>query len=139
MSLKFAPLVPSAKFSARDGNPQTPTPNPQTLRSTLHPTPHTLTAELSAQVGKQGESCASACAAVGKTCRAEWAERINVCHELEKALSCVNGCSDEFYGSDLPAFNTHRNECLINNTPAGAPFSCDATYAQSRRLCPCGA
>lgn len=96
-------------------------------------------AKFSAEVGKLGENCASTCAAVGKKCHAEWSERLNLCRELEKANSCLNGCSDNFFGSDLPAFNTQRDECLINNNPSGVPFSCEASYGFSRRLCPCGA
>lgn len=100
--------------------------------------PLPASAKFSAEVGKMGDSCASTCAAVHKTCRPDWAERLNLCRELEKAFSCLNGCSDNFFGADLPAFNTQRTECLINNNPTGVPFKCDAHYSFSRRLCPCG-
>mmetsp|Transcript_50615 Transcript_50615/g.105733 ORF Transcript_50615/g.105733 Transcript_50615/m.105733 type:complete len:543 (-) Transcript_50615:13-1641(-) len=88
---------------------------------------------------KLGESCLAACAEKGKFCRPEWAERINMCKELEKSFTCTYGCNDNFFGSDLPAFNTEREQCLINSAPVANPFSCEAVYVYSRRLCPCGA
>lgn len=93
----------------------------------------------SAEVGKMGDSCSGTCRAAGKVCHAEWSERVNMCSVLEKSFSCLNGCSDNFFGADLPAYNTQRTECLINSNPTGTPFSCEALYSFSRRLCPCGA
>jgi len=95
-------------------------------------------ARYSAEVGNLGHSCDATCSAVKKTCRADWAERLNLCRELEAKFSCQNGCSDNFFGSDLPAYNSQRTECLVNNNPDGVPFACEAKYAFSRRLCPCG-
>eukprot|EP00281_Chroomonas_sp_CCMP1168_P020740 CAMPEP_0206225024 /NCGR_PEP_ID=MMETSP0047_2-20121206/7334_1 /ASSEMBLY_ACC=CAM_ASM_000192 /TAXON_ID=195065 /ORGANISM="Chroomonas mesostigmatica_cf, Strain CCMP1168" /LENGTH=525 /DNA_ID=CAMNT_0053648011 /DNA_START=438 /DNA_END=2013 /DNA_ORIENTATION=- len=89
-------------------------------------------------VGRLGESCEVACADRGKVCRKEWSERVNECGVLEKHLTCVQGCNDGFYGSDLPAHNTQRDQCLINNSPKTVAFNCAVTYQFSRRLCPCG-
>ena len=91
-----------------------------------------------AAVGQLGASCTLTCKELGKACRAEWAERINMCKELEKRFTCTYGCNDNFFGSDLPAFNTQREQCLINVSPVANPFHCDSVYPYSRRLCPCG-
>lgn len=96
------------------------------------------TQQFEAAASKLGASCTAVCQEKGKVCRAEWAERINMCRELEKSFTCTYGCNDNFFGSDLPALNTERDQCLINSAPVANPFSCDAVYVYSRRLCPCG-
>lgn len=92
-----------------------------------------------AVVGLLGGSCTAACEAKGKVCVAEWSERLNMCRELERHMTCSMGCGDNFFGADLPAYNTQREQCLINNAPKSTAFSCPVTYQFSRRLCPCGA
>mmetsp|Transcript_23308 Transcript_23308/g.53626 ORF Transcript_23308/g.53626 Transcript_23308/m.53626 type:complete len:469 (-) Transcript_23308:112-1518(-) len=89
--------------------------------------------------GALKQSCVAVCAAAGLTCHEEWAERVNSCKVLEASFACLQGCNDNFFGVDLPAYNSQREQCLINNAPAAHPFSCQITYDFSRRLCPCGA
>jgi len=90
------------------------------------------------EVGILGASCDATCSRFGKTCHAQHSNRINLCKVLEQHFQCLHGCNREFFGADLPALNTQRMQCLINNAPLGAPFTCDSVYEFSRRLCPCG-
>jgi len=100
--------------------------------------PLPASANFTMEVGRLGANCDTTCNSIGKICHAEYSNRINLCRELEKNFQCLHGCNREFFGADLPAFNTQRMQCLINNAPLGAPFTCDSVYEFSRRLCPCG-
>lgn len=59
-------------------------------------------------------------------------------HEAVRPLTAA-ALVREWGRSDLPAYNSQREECLINNAPRAHAFSCAITYDFSRRLCPCGA
>eukprot|EP00287_Rhodomonas_sp_CCMP768_P011435 CAMPEP_0196728360 /NCGR_PEP_ID=MMETSP1091-20130531/9057_1 /TAXON_ID=302021 /ORGANISM="Rhodomonas sp., Strain CCMP768" /LENGTH=217 /DNA_ID=CAMNT_0042071097 /DNA_START=24 /DNA_END=677 /DNA_ORIENTATION=- len=102
----------------------------------FEPLPESAGYEVAVSVA--GASCTQTCMEHGKVCKKEWAERINSCKELDKHFDCSKGCTDGFFGSDLPAYNLQREQCLINNAPEAAPFNCEIVYEFSKRVCPCG-
>ena len=86
-------------------------------------------------IGRQGESCVTACREKGMECRAAMLARANQCALLQANFLCTTCENSE--GSDQPASEVKSGRCLVNSNPAGFPFSCEARHSATSRLCPC--
>ncbi|KAI0508202.1 hypothetical protein KFK09_014337 [Dendrobium nobile] len=92
-------------------------------------------------IGKQGESCNSACISKGKSCVSNKLSVINRCELLEKYMRCKGSCFASM-GADQPAEvadnapkDMYPGACLYSQTDS--MLSCDGSHKQTRRLCPC--
>ena len=48
-----------------------------------------------------------------------------------------NRCGSQFYGHDLPGYQTEMNQLLLNNDIENFPSTCGGRGDFTRRLCPC--
>ncbi|XP_071707790.1 uncharacterized protein [Rutidosis leptorrhynchoides] len=92
-------------------------------------------------VGKQGESCDSACKLNGQSCVPSKFALINQCDVMQKYMKCKGSCLASI-GADQPAEvvedaprNLNPGACLYTRRPS--MFSCDGSHQHTRRLCPC--
>lgn len=94
--------------------------------------------------GRRGSSCTRTCRRKGLTCEARLFGVVNNCARLRAAFACTR-CETAAVGTqggDMPAWVSlsapvghARGVCLAS--PAVRSSRCDATYAHTRRLCPC--
>ncbi|CAM6084169.1 unnamed protein product [Calypogeia fissa] len=92
-------------------------------------------------IGRQGQSCETACKGRGKTCKLSALAELNKCTMLKKYLNCKEACIAS-PGQEQPGEvvstaprHMHPGACLYN---AGkVSFSCEGFHPYSRRLCPC--
>jgi len=93
--------------------------------------------------GTNGEACETVCKNQELRCSASWFEHVNHCEALLAAFPTGKGgeylssCDSNFYGGDLPGYQTDKNLLLLNNDPAGFATTCAATAKRTSRLCPC--
>ncbi|XP_047322083.1 uncharacterized protein LOC124925974 [Impatiens glandulifera] len=92
-------------------------------------------------VGRQGESCDSACKAKGQSCVSNKLKILNQCDILQKYMSCKGACLAST-GADQPAEvaddapkRLNPGACLYSK--AQSKLSCDGSHPQTKRLCPC--
>ncbi|KAI3498108.1 hypothetical protein L1887_33859 [Cichorium endivia] len=92
-------------------------------------------------VGKQGESCDSACKTVGQSCVGSKFALINQCEIMQKYMKCRGSCLASI-GADQPAEvvddaprDLNPGACLYTRRPS--LLSCDGSHQYTRRLCPC--
>jgi len=86
-----------------------------------------------------GENCTAACEREGLGCWGSKGAVVNTCKAMVQAFGKdCDGCSDMFFGHDLPAFNGGLKKCLLNQKPDEYSLSCAAFTPSSKRLCPCG-
>ncbi|PKA55933.1 hypothetical protein AXF42_Ash014605 [Apostasia shenzhenica] len=92
-------------------------------------------------IGRQGESCSSACKSKGKSCVSNKLSVLNKCEMLERYMRCKGSCFAST-GADQPAEvvddapkQTNPGACLY--TEQETLLSCAGTHQHTRRLCPC--
>ncbi|KAL1803016.1 hypothetical protein ACET3Z_031663 [Daucus carota] len=92
-------------------------------------------------VGKQGESCDTACKSNGHSCVPNKLVLLSQCEMLQKYMNCRGGCLASI-GADQPAEvvhdapkNLNPGACLYTNKQS--ILSCDGSHMHTRRLCPC--
>lgn len=92
-------------------------------------------------IGRQGESCNSACKLRGQSCVPNRLSVLNNCEHLQKYMRCKGSCLPSI-GQDQPAEvvddapkHTHPGACLYMQSQA--TLSCDGSHQHTRRLCPC--
>lgn len=92
-------------------------------------------------VGKQGESCDTACKSNGHSCVPNKLILLSQCEILQKYMNCRGGCLASI-GPDQPAEvvhdapkNLNPGACLYTNKQS--ILSCDGSHMHTRRLCPC--
>ncbi|GAB2265641.1 hypothetical protein Dimus_000680 [Dionaea muscipula] len=92
-------------------------------------------------VGRQGESCDSACKSRGQACVTSKLSALNQCESIKKFMSCKGGCISSI-GPDQPAEvvedapkHLHPGACLYTKTKT--MLTCDGFHQHTRRLCPC--
>lgn len=113
------------------------------------PSPPEAAEKFQGTVGLRGEDCNQVCGreglrelsladVEGLTCRTDLVKHVNLCKAVEDVFTCSQGCSNSFYGQDLPAMDVTRDQCLVNAKLAEFPFDCVAKHENTRRLCPCG-
>ncbi|KAF7047929.1 hypothetical protein CFC21_056780 [Triticum aestivum] len=92
-------------------------------------------------LGRQGESCSSACKAKGQSCVPSRLSELNKCQILQKYMRCKNGCFPSL-GPDQPAEvvdeapkNLNPGACLYMQMDDR--LTCDGSHRHTRRLCPC--
>lgn len=90
--------------------------------------------------GAVGVDCNTACKRIHKSCRVDFAEKINNCVAMNISFpeECAGGCSSSFYGHDLPAYNEGTSLCLVNKDMYNYHTTCNSSHPRGRRLCPCG-
>ncbi|OAY37675.1 uncharacterized protein LOC110627070 [Manihot esculenta] len=92
-------------------------------------------------VGRQGESCDSACKANGQSCVSNKLLVLNQCDIMQKYMSCKGTCLASI-GADQPAevvdnAPKHLNPGACLYTRTQSMLSCDGSHQHTRRLCPC--
>ncbi|KAJ0977118.1 hypothetical protein J5N97_012592 [Dioscorea zingiberensis] len=92
-------------------------------------------------IGKQGESCESACKLKGQSCVPSRLFVLNNCEFLQKYMSCNDACLAST-GPDQPAkvvddAPKHLNPGACLYTQIESMLSCDGSHQHTRRLCPC--
>ncbi|XP_039125065.1 uncharacterized protein LOC120261293 [Dioscorea cayenensis subsp. rotundata] len=92
-------------------------------------------------IGKQGESCESACKLKGISCVPSRLFVLNNCEYLQKYMSCNDTCLAST-GADQPAKVVddapgHLNPGACLYTQIESMLSCDGSHQHTRRLCPC--
>ncbi|XP_008800023.2 uncharacterized protein LOC103714522 isoform X2 [Phoenix dactylifera] len=92
-------------------------------------------------IGKQGESCNSACRSKKQSCVPNRLLVLNKCEFLQRYMSCKGGCFSSI-GADQPAEvvddapkDVNPGACLF--TQREAMLTCDGSHQHTRRLCPC--
>ncbi|KAK1270052.1 hypothetical protein QJS04_geneDACA014171 [Acorus gramineus] len=92
-------------------------------------------------IGRQGESCNSACKSKGQSCVPNKLLVLNKCESLQKHMNCKGSCFASI-GSDQPAEvvddapkDLNPGACLYTRTEV--MLSCDGSHQHTRRLCPC--
>lgn len=84
--------------------------------------------------GSVGASCTATCSLHDMKCFAGGLKSLNWCGSLMKAFGCEGGCVDN-EGEDQPAYEVSTKRCLIKRDTV--QFSCEGSYATTRRLCYC--
>nr|XP_010930210.1 uncharacterized protein LOC105051452 isoform X2 [Elaeis guineensis] len=92
-------------------------------------------------IGKQGESCNSACRLKKQSCVPNRLLVLNKCEFLQRYMSCKGGCFASI-GADQPAEvvddapkDVNPGACLF--TQRETMLTCDGSHQHTRRLCPC--
>ncbi|EHA8589845.1 UPF0454 protein C12orf49 [Cocos nucifera] len=92
-------------------------------------------------IGKQGESCNSACRSKKQSCVPNRLLVLNKCEFLQRYMSCKGGCFASI-GADQPAEvvddapkDVNPGACLF--TQRETMLTCDGLHQHTRRLCPC--
>ncbi|XP_050212438.1 uncharacterized protein LOC126664189 isoform X2 [Mercurialis annua] len=92
-------------------------------------------------IGRQGESCDTACKSSGQSCVLNKLLVLNQCDILQKYMSCKGACLASM-GTDQPAEvvddapkDLNPGACLYTRTQS--MLSCDGSHRHTRRLCPC--
>ncbi|KAK9288672.1 hypothetical protein L1049_017133 [Liquidambar formosana] len=92
-------------------------------------------------IGRQGESCDSACKSNGQSCVPSKLLVLNQCEIMQKYMSCKGACLASM-GADQPAEvvddaprQLNPGACLYTRTQT--MLSCDGSHRHTRRLCPC--
>ncbi|KAK2970068.1 hypothetical protein RJ640_006541 [Escallonia rubra] len=92
-------------------------------------------------IGKQGQSCDSACKSTGQSCVPSKLILLNQCEIMQKYMSCRGACLASI-GADQPAEVVedaprylNPGACLYTQTES--VLSCDGSHLHTRRLCPC--
>ncbi|XAR71158.1 hypothetical protein NMG60_11028291 [Bertholletia excelsa] len=92
-------------------------------------------------IGRQGESCDSACKSNGQSCVPNKLLVLNQCEIMQKYMSCKGACLASI-GADQPAevvddAPRHLNPGACLYTRTQSMLSCDGFHRHTRRLCPC--
>ncbi|KAK3034226.1 hypothetical protein RJ639_032806, partial [Escallonia herrerae] len=92
-------------------------------------------------IGKQGQSCDSACKSNGQSCVPSKLVLLNQCEIMQKYMSCRGACLASI-GADQPAevvedAPRHLNPGACLYTQTESVLSCDGSHLHTRRLCPC--
>ncbi|KAK4420234.1 hypothetical protein Salat_2436400 [Sesamum alatum] len=92
-------------------------------------------------IGRQGESCNSACKSSGQSCVPNKLALLNQCEVIQKYMSCKGACLSSI-GADQPAevvedAPRHLNPGACLYTRSQSSLSCDGSHRHTRRLCPC--
>ncbi|KAL3635019.1 hypothetical protein CASFOL_022073 [Castilleja foliolosa] len=92
-------------------------------------------------IGRQGESCDSACKSDGQSCVPNKLALLNQCDIIQKYMSCKGACLSSI-GADQPAEVVedapkymNPGACLYTRTES--ILSCEGSHSHTRRLCPC--
>lgn len=92
-------------------------------------------------IGRQGESCDSACKSYGQSCVLNKLLVLNHCDIIQKYMSCKGTCMASI-GADQPAEvvddapkQLNPGSCLFSQTES--ILSCAGFHRHTRRLCPC--
>ncbi|KAL7084024.1 hypothetical protein ACP275_14G200100 [Erythranthe tilingii] len=92
-------------------------------------------------IGRQGESCDSACKSEGQSCVPNKLALLNQCDVIQKYMSCKGACLSSI-GADQPAevvddAPKHLNPGACLYTRTQSVLSCDGSHTHTKRLCPC--
>ncbi|KAJ7222747.1 hypothetical protein O6H91_Y466100 [Diphasiastrum complanatum] len=97
--------------------------------------------DISLIIGRQGQSCDSACQGRGQLCKLSKLTILNKCSILQKYMGCKGACTASL-GSDQPAQvvsmaprHLHPGACLFSSE--SNLLSCHGAHPYTRRLCPC--
>ncbi|EPS74609.1 hypothetical protein M569_00147, partial [Genlisea aurea] len=89
-------------------------------------------------VGRQGESCDSACNSRGQSCVPNKLGVLNECQVIRKYMKCEGGCSGgEQQAAGAGEATTGEGGGVCFYTRSESRISCEGLERHARRLCPC--
>lgn len=106
----------------------------------LPPAPQ-LPTSVKVEVGEKGESCTATCNKTNSICALQHMIAMNHCNVLRTHFACEAGCDNSggdvqpsYVSADAPK-EQQPTDCLIAESES--QFNCDASHANTQRLCPC--
>ena len=93
--------------------------------------------------GAVTDTCEATCKTHKLKCAAPWFKTLNRCEVMMAAYpqtpdgSYLSTCGSQFYGHDLPGYQTEMKQLLLNNDIENFPTTCGGRGDFTGRLCPC--